>query len=82
MWIKTGETKVGVELIRDPNRVVPSSGPRLRFFGWKDVNLPQREGFKQCSLWSAEIEGSLVAPCAQEIFVSFLISILDIILLL
>ncbi|KAJ6127761.1 hypothetical protein N7471_008978 [Penicillium samsonianum] len=50
--------------------------PPLRFFGWKTANLSQSQDF---DLWSAPMIGSLVISCAQEIFASFLTSILDIV---
>ncbi|KAJ5455310.1 hypothetical protein N7475_010431 [Penicillium sp. IBT 31633x] len=53
--------------------------PPLRFFGWKTANLSQSQDFEGFNLWSAPMTGSLVTSCAQEIFASFLIGILDIV---
>jgi hypothetical protein len=51
----------------------------FRFFGWKTANLSQSQIFEGFDLWSAPVTGSLVTSCAQEIFASFLASILDIV---
>ncbi|KXG46471.1 uncharacterized protein PGRI_053270 [Penicillium griseofulvum] len=53
--------------------------PRIRFFGWKTANLPQSQNSERLNIWSAPMAGSLVRSCAQEIFASFLTSILDIV---
>jgi hypothetical protein len=52
--------------------------PTLRFFGWKTANLSQSQDSKELNIWSAPMTGSLVRCCAQEIFASFLTSILEI----
>ncbi|KAJ5502904.1 hypothetical protein N7463_005778 [Penicillium fimorum] len=54
-------------------------GAPLRFFGWKTANLSQSQDSEGFNLWSAPMTGSLVTSCAQEIFASFLTSILDIV---
>lgn len=55
------------------------NNPQLRFFGWNTADLSPSQDFHEPSLWSASMTDSLVAPCAQEIFASFLTSILDIV---
>lgn len=57
----------------------PGSPPRVRFFGWKAAQLSQSPGSETSSLWSAPINGSLVSTCAQEVFASFITSMLDIV---
>ncbi|KAJ5211208.1 hypothetical protein N7491_011028 [Penicillium cf. griseofulvum] len=53
--------------------------PTLRFFGWKNANLSQSLDSEGLNIWSAPMTGSLVRSCAQEIFASFLTSILHIV---
>ncbi|KAJ5641883.1 hypothetical protein N7490_005883 [Penicillium lividum] len=78
VWTKTGGNDVRhIEKISSSMRSV--SSPQIRFFGWKAAQLPQSQNSAVVSLWSAPIKGSLVSPCAQEVFASFIASILDIV---
>ncbi|KAJ5412956.1 hypothetical protein N7465_005261 [Penicillium sp. CMV-2018d] len=78
VWTKTGEKDVKYTR-KFPSAAQPGSPPRVRFFGWKAAQLPQSPGSKTTSLWSAPIKGSLVSTCAQEVFASFITSMLDIV---
>jgi ankyrin repeat protein len=53
-----------------------SDSTLIRFFGWKAA---QSQGSEASTVWSAPVKGSLVSPCAQELFTLFLASILDIV---
>ena len=77
VWTKTGEKDV--KYIKTPSAVQRGSPPRVRFFGWKGVQLSQSPDPATSSLWSAPIKGSLVSTCAQEVFASFITSMLDIV---
>ncbi|OQD64127.1 hypothetical protein PENPOL_c008G08361 [Penicillium polonicum] len=78
VWTKTGEKDV--KYTRNfPSPAQPGSPPRVRFFGWKAAQLSQSPGSETSSLWSAPIKGSLVSTCAQEVFASFITSMLDIV---
>ncbi|CAI7627382.1 unnamed protein product [Penicillium viridicatum] len=77
VWTKTGEKDV--KYTRNFPSAAQGSPPRVRFFGWKAAQLPQSPGSETSSLWSAPIKGSLVSTCAQEVFASFITSMLDIV---
>ncbi|KAJ5869797.1 hypothetical protein N7455_004738 [Penicillium solitum] len=77
VWTKTGEKDV--KYIKIPSAAQPGSPPRVRFFGWKGAQLSQSPDPTTSSLWSAPIKGSLVSTCAQEVFASFITSMLDIV---
>ncbi|CAG8145438.1 unnamed protein product [Penicillium olsonii] len=51
----------------------------FRFFGWKASNSPENHENPTPSVWSSPVQGSLVSACAQEVFISFLGGILDIV---
>ncbi|KAJ5401889.1 uncharacterized protein N7487_007785 [Penicillium crustosum] len=78
VWTKTGEKDV------EYNKRISSAGQRrslsrVRFFGWKAAQLSRSLGYETPGLWSAPIKGSLVSMCAQEVFASFITSMLDIV---
>ncbi|CAI7675340.1 unnamed protein product [Penicillium palitans] len=77
VWTKTGEKYV--KYIKIPSAAQPGSPPRVRLFGWKGAQLSQSPDPATSSLWSAPIKGSLVSTCAQEVFASFITSMLDIV---
>ncbi|CAG7930457.1 unnamed protein product [Penicillium olsonii] len=51
----------------------------FRFFGWKASNSPENQDHPTPSVWSSPVQGSLVSACAQQVFISFLSGILDIV---
>ncbi|KAJ5210160.1 hypothetical protein N7491_009968 [Penicillium cf. griseofulvum] len=51
----------------------------VRFFGGKAAQLPQGQDSKISKFWSAAIKSSLLTLYAQEVFVSFIASILNIV---
>jgi ankyrin repeat protein len=75
IWKKWGKT---VEQTKNP-LPVEHNVTLVRFFGRKAAQSSQSQVSKTSSLFSAPINGSLVSACAQEIFSSFLESILDIV---
>ncbi|OQD85849.1 hypothetical protein PENANT_c009G03204 [Penicillium antarcticum] len=75
LWKKRGDD---VEQTKNPLPVTPNE-TLLRFFGQKAAQLSQNQVSKTSSLFSTPINGSLVSACAQEVFSSFLESILDIV---
>ncbi|KAJ5363046.1 hypothetical protein N7541_003890 [Penicillium brevicompactum] len=64
------------------NKMHPTTQSReqlFRFFGWNAANISRDRVSMQSCLWSAPVKGSLVSACAQEVFVSFLVSVFDIV---
>ena len=78
VWTKTDEKDVEYNK-RFPSARQRGSLPRVRFFGWKAAQLSRSLGYETPGLWSAPIKGSLVSTCAQEVFASFITSMLDIV---
>ncbi|KAJ5213561.1 hypothetical protein N7449_000730 [Penicillium cf. viridicatum] len=78
VWTKTGKRDLRYTR-KFPSAARPGSPSRVRFFGWKGAQLSQSLGSETSSLWSAPIKASLVSTCAQEVFASFITSMLDIV---
>ncbi|RFU77696.1 ankyrin repeat-containing domain-containing, partial [Trichoderma arundinaceum] len=53
---------------------------KVRFFGWHATKLPHSHtGAALSEVWSASTNGSFTSLCAQEVFGSFVASVLDIV---
>ncbi|CAI7596935.1 unnamed protein product [Penicillium bialowiezense] len=65
---------------RSSNKMSPNAKSReqlFRLFGWSAAGMSQDRYYPAPCLYSAPVKGSLVSACAQEVFVSFLTSIFD-----
>ncbi|KAK1240228.1 hypothetical protein MKX08_007670 [Trichoderma sp. CBMAI-0020] len=62
----------------DPSTIL-WSGKEVRFFGWHATELSHSQNPTSFKVWSASTNSSLLSLCAQEVFGSFVASILDIV---
>ncbi|KAJ5995607.1 hypothetical protein N7481_002584 [Penicillium waksmanii] len=77
LWTKTGQKDATAR--KNSSSAIQSLPPRVRFFGRRAAELSQSQDSNSSKKFSAAIKGSLVSACAQEVFVSFFTSILDIV---
>ncbi|KAL7903346.1 hypothetical protein HDV63DRAFT_120359 [Trichoderma sp. SZMC 28014] len=63
---------------RDPS-AIRYGDEETRFFGWHTADASHLQGSTPLKIWSAPTNSPLLSLCAQEVFGSFVVSIIDII---
>jgi ankyrin repeat protein len=67
------------EKIWEPLSATWPGQQQLRFFGWNTAQLPQVQTPETFKLCSVPTNNSLLSSCTQEVFASFLTSVLDVV---